>query len=320
MSPELSVAVVSFNTRDLTLRCVQAAEAAVAGRSATLTLVDNGSADDTVERVRESHPAWRVILAPENPGYGAALNRAFRLHPGRFLLALNADVVLGADTVARLVEALERDPRGAVAGPALRYPDGRDQPSAKRFPSCSFAVAETLRLTWLFPLAVRRFYYGDRDLTRETPVDAVAGAAMLLRGEAFAAVGGFDEGFRMYFEETDFCRRLHAAGYQVRFCPQGTAVHWHGASTHQTSVREVEYYLSYVRFVRKHHGVAAARLLTGAVAAGTVLRMIGLTVKYFPVSRRRAAVLAGKLAAGRRLLAALAAPPRLAAVSSGVRA
>jgi GT2 family glycosyltransferase len=305
---DVSAAVVSYNTRELTLRCLHATEAA-ATADTTLTLVDNGSSDGTVEAVRAQCPRWRVMVLSDNPGYGAALNRAFAAAPGVFHLALNADVFLEPTALATLRDYLVCTPASGLAGPALVYPDGRPQPSAKRLPALGFAVAETLGVHALAPssTAVRRFYYADRVFDRPTPVEAVSGAAMLIRGDAYRRIGGFDEGFRMYFEETDLCRRLHAAGLEVTLVPEARAVHWHGASSRQTTVRQVEYYVSYVRFVTAHRGRAAGRVLAGTVALSTALRMLGLVVKYPPLGARRT-VLTEKLSACGRLLAALARP------------
>ena len=304
MSHELSVAVVSFNTRALTLQCLAATEAAAAGWDAAFTLVDNGSSDGTVDAVRRERPGWRVLVLAENPGYGAALNRALRMAPGRFCLALNADVALHADAPHRLRAVLESRPECGLAGPALVYPDGRPQPSARRFPALAGALAELAGGPAVVPTRVweRWFYYGDRDLTRDALVDTVSGAVMMLRGEAFEKVGGFDEGFRMYFEETDLCRRLHDAGLAVAFCPEARAVHQRAASTLQTSVRLVEYYVSLIRYFRKHHGRGPASILTAAVALSTVARMAALILRYPPLDRRRAALLSTKEAACAHLL------------------
>jgi N-acetylglucosaminyl-diphospho-decaprenol L-rhamnosyltransferase len=272
-----------------------------------VVLVDNGSTDGTLEAVAAAFPEVVRLSFPDNPGYGGALNRAFRGGPAWSYLALNSDILLHADAIKLLMDFLRQHPECGLVGPALMYPDGRPQPSAKRFPDLAFGLAESLWLNRLLPGngLVRRFYYADQDLANHPWVDTVSGAAMLIRGEAFRRIGGFDEGFRMYFEETDLCRRLHDAGYRVAFCPQATAVHWHGASTIQTSVRQVEYYLSYVRFFRKHHGRGAARILAVGVAVGTVLRMLALPFKYPPLSRRRVNLLRPKLAACACLLKAL---------------
>jgi GT2 family glycosyltransferase len=182
------------------------------------------------------------------------------------------------------------------------------QASAKRFPTLGLALGEVAGVHSLAPRNrwVRRFYYGGRDLVRDTVVDTVSGAVMLLRAEAFDAVGRFDEGFRMYFEETDLCRRLRDRGHSVACCPAAHATHQHGASTRQTSVRQVEYYLSYVRYFRKHHRRGAATILRAAVATTALARMAALVVKYPPVDPQRAASLREKEAACARLLRALA--------------
>jgi GT2 family glycosyltransferase len=112
---------------------------------------------------------------------------------------------------------LDANPMCGLAGPSLVYADGTPQPSAKRFPTLALAVGEVLGMHSVAPRNrwVRRFYYDDRDLTRDALVDTVSGAAMLLRRAAFDAVGRFDERFWMYFEETDLCRRLLARGHSV---------------------------------------------------------------------------------------------------------
>jgi GT2 family glycosyltransferase len=305
---EISAAVVSYNTRELTLRCLRATEAAAVPDTA-LTLVDNGSSDGTVDAVRAQCPRWQVMVLADNPGYGTALNRAFAATPGTYHLALNADVFLEPPALGTLRDFLARTPTSALAGPALVYPDGRPQPSAKRMPALGFAMAETLGVHALAPssAAVRRFYYANRVFDRPTAVEAVSGAAMLIRGDAYRSIGGFDEGFRMYFEETDLCRRLHAAGFDVTLVPAARAVHWHAASSRQTTVRQVEYYVSYVRFLTAHRGRAAGRVLAGTVALSTTVRMLGLLLKYPPLGASRR-VLAEKLAACGRLLVALARP------------
>jgi len=304
----VSVGVVSFNTRDLTLRCLAETERVVAGLepglATVLTLVDNGSTDGTVEAALRAHPTWRVLVLADNPGYGAALNRAFAASPADFYLALNSDVFLEPAALARLLVLLEREPRCGLAGPTLLYADGTPQSSAKRLPDLGFALGEALWLYRLFPSRARRFYYADTPGVPEV-VEAVSGAAMLIRGEAFTRVGGFDEAFHMYFEETDLCRRLGTAGFTVRLDRGARAAHWFAASTRQTTVREVEYWLSYVRYVAKHEGAGAARALSAAVAFATAVRMAALPLKYPPWSRARAAVLGVKLDACRRLLAGL---------------
>jgi len=304
---DTGVIVVSYNTRELTLQAVAAARKATAGLDARVIVADNGSTDGTAAAVHAADPEVTVLVNPDNPGYGAAVNRAAAAQPSRHVCAMNSDVVLEPESLVTLRRFLDANPACGLVGPALVYPDATPQPSAKRFPTLGLALGEVFGLHSLAPRTrwVRRFYYEDRDLTRETLVDTVSGAVMLLRGAAFDAVGGFDEGFWMYFEETDLCRRLQNRGHSVALCPAAQAIHQHGASTRQTSVRQVEYYLSYVRYFRKHHGRGSAAILRAAMAAGALAWMAALVVKYPPVDRRRAASLRAKEAACARLLRSL---------------
>jgi len=301
---DTTVIIVSYHTRDLTLQAVTAARLASADLSAQVVVVDNGSRDGTCEAVRSAHPEVPVLSYPDNPGYGAALNRAFPVFPASYLCALNGDVLLEPGSLLALRRVLDDHPQGGAVGPRLTGRDGKPQPSCKRFPTLGLALGEVFAFHAVFPENrwVRRFYCSDMDLTRPAIVQTVSGAVMLIREAAFRRIGGFDHGFRMYFEETDLCRRLQDAGYGVAFCSTAAAAHWHGASTLQTSVREVEYYLSYIRYFRKHHGRGAATTLATAVGLLTLARVPALALKYLPVSRMRAHLLGTKLAACIRLL------------------
>jgi N-acetylglucosaminyl-diphospho-decaprenol L-rhamnosyltransferase len=301
------VIVVSYNTRELTVQAVAAAKKAVVGLDARVVVADNGSSDGTALAVRAADPEVAVMVNADNPGYGAAINRAADAVPATYVCAMNADVVLEPACLGTLRRFLDANPTCGLAGPSLVYADGTPQPSAKRFPTLALAVGEVLGVHSVAPRNrwVRRFYYDDRDLTRDALVDTVSGAAMLLRRAAFDAVGRFDESFWMYFEETDLCRRLRARGHSVALCPGAQATHRHGASTRETAVRQVDYYLSYVRYFRKHHGRGSAALLRSAVAAGALARMAALVVKYPPLDRRRAQSLFAKEAACARLLRGL---------------
>jgi hypothetical protein len=301
------VIIVSYNTRELTLQAVAAARKAAAGLDARVVVADNGS-DGTAQAVRAADPEVTVFVNPDNPGYGAAVNRAAAAQRSAHVCAMNADVVLEPACLATLGRFLDANRDCALVGPSLAYPDGTPQASAKRFPTLGLALGEVFGIHGMAPRNrwVRRFYYGGRDLARDTLVDTVSGAVMLLRADAFDAAGRFDEGFRMYFEETDLCRRLRDRGHAVAFCPAAHATHQHGASTRQTSVRQVEYYLSYVRYFRKHRGRGSAAILRAAVAAAALVRMGALVVKYPPVNQQRAASLREKQAACARLLRSLA--------------
>src|SRR5437870_2571328 len=148
------------------------------------------------------------------------------------------------DTVVIVVSYNTRDLTLQAVASARKAADGLDARVIVADNGSADGTVEAVRAAHLEVHAlapgnrwVRRFYYEDRDLTRDAEVDTVSGSVMMLRAEAFEAVRGFDEGFRMYFEETDLCWRLRDGGHSVAFCPAARAVQRPGASTRQTSVR-----------------------------------------------------------------------------------
>jgi GT2 family glycosyltransferase len=290
--PELSLAVVSFNTCKTTLHCIKCAEDAATGISTNFIFVDNGSTDGSVCAVQQQYPHWKIIEIPENPGYGSALNLAFSLYPGRFFMAMNSDLFLEKNTLQILMNFLKENKSCGVVGPSLCFLNGKSQPSAKRMYTLSFALCEISFFHLIFPNNswLQHFYYKDIDLVTNPWVDSISGSAMLFRQEAFIESGGFDEGFRMYFEEIDLCLRIKQKGYKIGICKKARAIHTHAVSTRKTSVREMEYYISYMRFFEKHYNQITCRIIFLAIAAATVARLIGLTIKYFPISEGRIAL------------------------------
>jgi N-acetylglucosaminyl-diphospho-decaprenol L-rhamnosyltransferase len=189
-----------------------------------LVAVDNHSGDGTREllRAREaSHHALNVVEMGRNAGYAAAVNAAFAAAPGRDLLLLNPDVELtGAAPVIELVGFAERHPRLGVIAPRLLSDDGSVQASARRYPSLLAALGTVEALARLAPVArSRRRYEEPSDSEVPVEVDWVIGAAMLIRRAAHEQVGGWDEGYRLYLEDTDFCRRCWSAGWGVAYVP-----------------------------------------------------------------------------------------------------
>ena len=166
---DTAVIVVSYNTRDLTLQAVASARKASDGLDARVIVADNGSADGTVEAVRAAYPEVTVLENPDNPGYGAAINRAASAQRSTHLCAMNADVVLEPGSLLKLRRFLAMNRSCGLVGPALAYPDGKPQRSAKRFPTLGLALGEVLALHALAPgnRWVRRFYYGIDAATGE---------------------------------------------------------------------------------------------------------------------------------------------------------
>jgi len=225
--PLLSVVVVSWNTRDALRACLASVERHLAAIRFECVVVDNASSDGSPEMVAAEFPAVRLVRTGSNLGFGRGCNVGMRESRGRFLLLLNSDAELLDDGTRALIALLERSPRTGVVGTRLVFPDGRLQVSARRFPSAARLLVGALWLHRLLPRAwSARWLLGAHfDHAAECEVDWLVGAYMLLRREVFEDTGGFDERIFLYGEEVEWCRRIRAAGWQLRFSPLGAVRH-----------------------------------------------------------------------------------------------
>ena len=212
LAPEISVIIVSYNTRQMTLDCLHALSAGLAGLNAEVWVVDNASADGSAEAIRAAFPEVHVIDNPMNAGFGAANNLALKQATGEFLLLLNTDAFAAPGAVAALVEYLKAHPKAGIAGPRLLNADGSLQRSCYRYPSPARAWLEN---TGLSGLLARHPILGDYSAwahDQEQAVEWVIGACLLVRREAYVQAGGFDEAFFMYQGRN----RLAKAGAKLR--------------------------------------------------------------------------------------------------------
>jgi hypothetical protein len=272
--PDVSVVVVNWNTRDLLARCLATAQANAGGLSVELIVVDNASSDDSVAMVRERFPEARVIANPENVGFARANNQAAAVARGRYLLLLNSDAFLTPHALEALVTVADAQPRAGLVGAQLRNADGSFQASYTPFPTL---WREFLILTGLGRALFGRQFpsHGPEEARGLQRVDYVEGACLLIRLEAYAAVGGLDEGYFMYAEEVDLCLNLRRRGWEVWYQPAARVIHLGGASSHtRRPEREGDLYVSRVRLFRKHYGARAAEALKWLIYLTTTPKVV----------------------------------------------
>ena len=269
---DVAVVVVTYNAMPWLERCLES----VRGRPTVV--VDHGSTDGTLDAARKFGDVR--VVEQDNKGVGAGWNRGIAETTEPWVFLLNADAWVLADGLDRLVEFAERQPRAALAGPKLLNPDGTLQRSARGFPTPWRLATEFFFLRKLAPRsrAVNAFYAANWDHAEAREVEWVNGAAMLARRAAIDEVGGIDEGFFMFNEESDWQYRMRQAGWEVWFFPGAEVVHVGGDATRRDRGRMFTTQVrSHVRFVRKHQGpraAAAARalLLVSLVLRGAVFR------------------------------------------------
>ncbi len=262
-TPDVSMVLVSYNTRQLLRECLQTVFAQK-GVSMEVFVVDNASRDGSVDMVNEEFPQVTLICSAANLGFAAANNRAFVQAKGRYVVMLNTDAFLRPGDLARAVELMDCNPSAGLAGARLVGRDGEDQPSARQFPSITNDLLVLTGLSSRFPSS-RFFGKADRtwaDPAQPAEVDWVPGAFSIIRRSVLEAVGHFDERFFLYYEEVDLCRRIIAAGWKVWYWPQLIVVHIGGESSRQVqqlSMSKSGSQLSLWRmrsallYYRKHH-------------------------------------------------------------------
>lgn len=269
----ISVIIVSFNTRELTMKCLRCLDTSSVGFSTEVWLVDNNSTDGTIEAVTSEFPKIKIIRNHTNRGFGAANNQALEKANGKFLLLLNSDAFPKEGAIFGMIAYLDANPNVAAVGPRLLNADGSLQQSCWRFPSPIQAWRENLGITLLFPNdeVLGDYYRWGHDSERF--VDFVIGACLLVRREVYERVGGFDERFFMYAEECDWQRRFANAGWKVAFIPTVEVIHLGGASgTNDRTAINQHFFDSLDFYTKKHHGIFGLVSLRTAMAVGSFFR------------------------------------------------
>lgn len=263
---ELSIIIVSYNTKELTKRCLGHLKEVNLPSATEIIVVDNGSEDKTIE-VLSREFSWVILIRNEiNLGFAKAVNIGLRHCHGRYALLLNTDCFPKEDAVMYLLGFMEGHPKVGIVGGALLHPDGRLQNSFGRAPTLATELLPKGLLQWICP---SRFPSKRRPPFGPVEVEAVVGAFMMVRRKAWEEVGLMDEGFFLFMEETDWCVRMKRQGWSVYHLPQAQALHLQGRSvSSQIALARVEFYKSRYRYFAIHRGPFAQRALK-----------VGLTVK-----------------------------------------
>jgi N-acetylglucosaminyl-diphospho-decaprenol L-rhamnosyltransferase len=201
-------------------------------------------------------PAARLIVNERPAGFGANVNRGVAETQSEFVVIANPDTEPGPDAVAVLVDFASAGSHRGIVGPQLRYPDGRWQPSRRRFPTVTGTLVRRTPLRYLArPFERQRDHYLlDERPTEPVPADWMLAAFLLLRREMFDELGGFDEGFRLYGEDIELCYRAAKAGWERWYVPAAVVTHSYAAEIDRRLLtrRTLWHWRGIARFVRKH--------------------------------------------------------------------
>lgn len=253
--PDISICIVNWNGRKLLLDLLASIEQVRGEVGLESIVVDNGSVDGSVQGVREAFSDVEVVANAQNLGFARANNQAAERARGRYLLFLNNDTVVRAGALRKLADFLDRTPTAVAVAPKLIGTDGAAQQTVRALPTLAALLDRVLIVKWtrLFREAYRTYREGGFDPNRGGAVAQVAAAAILVRREAFDAVGGWDEGFVFGVEDVDLCARLGRLG-EIHYLPQAEIEHLGRVSSRANRAFVYRAYeCGYARYLRKHH-------------------------------------------------------------------
>ncbi|HEC83939.1 MAG: glycosyltransferase family 2 protein [Candidatus Parabeggiatoa sp. nov. 2] len=273
-TPDISVIIVSFNTCDLLLECLQTLQTQAGGIRYETIVIDNASQDGSADMVEREFPDVQLIRSTENLGFAAANNLGFAQARGHYVVLLNSDAFLKPQALSKALAYMQagpKNPKIGVGGARLVGPDGTWQPSARMFPNL---LNNFITLSGLAAKYPHSRFFGRVDRTWADPdqaaiVDWVPGAFSIMPRHVLEEVGYFDEQFFLYYEEVDLCKRIQAKGYNICYWPDVVVVHLGGESS--KTLKELKIYStgkqislwqmrSALLFYRKHYGALSAWL------------------------------------------------------------
>ena len=269
---DLSIIIVNYNTKQLTLNCLESVYQSITDYQYEVILLDNASRDDIVDVVRNTYPQVRLIANTVNLGFSKANNQGMHITDGRYVLLLNSDTVVETDTLDIMLRFMDEHPTVGASGCKVVLPDGSlDKACRRGFPTPSATFFYVSKLSKFFPKnpRINAYHREDLDPNEAYPIDCLVGAFMMVRREAIDQVGVLDERFFMYFEDTDWCYRLQEAGWINYYYPKTTILHYKRASSRHKPFRIIyEFHRAMALFYNKHYKSKYPIWVTGLMYMG----------------------------------------------------
>jgi len=263
---QLSIVIVNYNVKHFLLQCLQSVQKAIAGIEAEVFVVDNASADNSVEMLKEKFPWVNLIANTENTGFSCANNQAIKLAKGEFVLLLNPDTLVEEDTFAKCLEFMNQTPDAGALGVKMINGNGEFLPESKRaLPIPSVAFYKIFGLSKLFPRSKKfgSYHLTYLDNNKIQSVEVLSGAFMFIRKKVLDEIELLDETFFMYGEDIDLSYRIIKAGYKNYYLPDTRIIHYKGESTKKGSINYVVvFYKAMQIFAKKHFTNRKSFLLT----------------------------------------------------------
>jgi len=260
-SPDLSIIIVSFNTKELLKNCLKSLMTYGQWLMANgeVIVIDNASKDSSSEMVKKEFPKVKLIVNKHNLGFATANDQGIKASKGESVFLLNSDTEVKPGALEKLVEFIQSHSEVGVIGARLLNPDGSIQPSVYHFPTIWRVIKE-----YWFGLKGSYEKYVPM-FEKEVEVEAVTGAAMLIPKKTIERIGYLNERYFFYFEDLDYCRRVRRAGFKVFYLPTAEILHHHGQSATKAGSKAYQYL---VQSSKIYNGTLKYWLLTSVIWTG----------------------------------------------------
>jgi GT2 family glycosyltransferase len=239
---DISIIIVSYNTKALMHSCLSSIEKTLwEALTKEIIVVDNGSTDGTVEKVKKNFPDVTVIENKKNIGFAAGNNQGIKASRGRYILLLNSDTEVYPETLKKMVEFVDAHKKAGASTCKLVLPDGSMDPACHRgFPTPWAAYTYFTGLEKLFPRTriFGQYHMGYLDITKPHRVDCISGAFFLTKRDVIESIGMLDERFFMYGEDIDWAYRMRHNGWEVWFNPEVRIIHYKKQSGRESGAKE----------------------------------------------------------------------------------
>ncbi len=264
--------IVNWNVRDYLDNCLKSLAKWQVAPACHIVVVDNGSVDGSVQMIKQKYPSQELIEAGENLGFAKANNLGAKALDTEYLILINPDTEIIDDFTSKIESFFALNPKAAVVGGKLINNDNSIQASVRTFPKLWPAILDSLKLLKRFPKLGGKYLQTSFDYSAKQPVDQVMGAFMIIKSSVWQELGGFDEKYKLWFEEVDFCKRVKDAGYEIWYSPEFKLRHTGARSFVQLlhTAKHKLYSASLLRYFSKFHSKLSFNILKFFVWIGAL--------------------------------------------------
>jgi GT2 family glycosyltransferase len=285
---EVSVIIVSYNVREYLRQCLISVLESAESVECEIFVVDNNSTDGSADMVRNEFPGVKIIANKENSGFSSANNQAIKKSNGKYILLLNPDTIIEADTISKCIGFMNDHSDAGILGVKMVNREGRFLPESKRaFPEPLTAFFKVFGLSFIFPRShfFNRYYLTNIGTDETAPAEAISGAFMFIRMEALIKAGLLDEDFFMYGEDIDLSYRISRKGYTNYYFPEVCIIHFKGMSTPVNKYTDIKYFYDAMRIYAGKRNRERVNPLYFLIIPAIIFRQgIALAVRFIRIT------------------------------------